>query len=296
MQTYINYRPLLSRLLLGLSGCFMALNSYAQSSQPTREVQHSIEWRGGYTGGRYVHYTDDYTPTINLFGGGSSQTGQLVEHHFKGALLGASYLHEISRPGSLRRLTLLAGLDMLAASDQLTFADGQRATLTLVAVHPHVGVESKKAGWLLRGEAGLLLGRTGYFASTSTWDILSSRTVVDTVHVVPTISLRIGWASWLVAESGYGSAGLLGLANPTWHSGVGTGFGRRSPVTLLAGITGAESTDYDDHAADRYFLQLEAAPATKCWRVNGFFTFGAGTYSRIAAQAAYRLPLCPAKR
>lgn len=92
-------------------------------------------------------------------------------------------------------------------------------------------------------------------------------------------------------EGGYGAGGVLGLANPAWQLGLGTGFGRRSPVALLVGVTGAESTDYGRRGDDHYFLQVEAGPTSHRWQVSSFFTFGAGTYSRVAAQMAYRLPL-----
>jgi hypothetical protein len=110
-----------------------------------------------------------------------------------------------------------------------------------------------------------------------------------------TVRYRAGWANWILAEGGYGAGGLMGLANPTWQSGIGTGFGPRSPVAILAGITGGESTDEDKNYSDHYFLKVEAAPLNSRWRATGFCTFGDGTYGRVALQVAYRLPLAAAK-
>lgn len=179
-------------LTLSLPAYLFALNGYAQAVGSDRNAQHSLEVRGGYTGGRFTHYTDDFTSSFNLFGGGRSQTGQLVAHRFNGLLLGADFVRESIQTGSPQKITLLAGLDVLAAADRLTFADDRRMTLSLTAAHPHAAVEISDANWLVRAEAGLLLGRVGYSASSSTLDILSTRTVVDTVQVVPSFRLRTG--------------------------------------------------------------------------------------------------------
>jgi hypothetical protein len=253
--------------------------------------QQFLELHSGYTSGRFAHYTDDYTPKIDFFGGGNSQTGQLVDHRFNGIMLGADFVQQNPRAGGRRSFSLLAGLDVLAAIDHLSFADGHRATLPLMAANPHIGASIEGARWLLRGQGGLLLGQVGYFASTTSEGLFTTHTVVDTVHVVPTFSLRGGWSNWILLDGGYGSGGLQGLANPAVHVGVGTGFGQRSPVAVLFGITSAESTDYDRTEGDYYFVQVEALPAASRWRASGFLTFADGTYSRVAIQAAYRLPL-----
>ena len=280
-------------LLLGCIGCLSGLHSLAQSRSPTPEpvVTQYLELRGGYTGGQFEHYTADYKNSIDLFGPSKPRPGQLVEHRFAGALVGVDFGREMLRPDIRRKITVLAGLDVLAASDQLTFADGHRASLPLGAVHPHFGLGLERGNLLLRADAGLLAGRVGYYEVTTSEGFLSNSTVVDTVKLVPTITFRAGWANWMLFESGYGTSGLLGLANPVWHAGLGTGFGRRSPVAVLFGITGAESTDYGNSSSDYYYLQLGATPAASRWRASGLVTLGAGSYSRIAAQVAYRLPL-----
>lgn len=278
------------RLTLALLGCLFALGCCAQPGASVSEARQYLELRGGYTGGRFAHSTDDYAPRLSLFGGGSSRTGQLVEHRFDGTLLGAEYVRETPGTKPRQTMTVRLGFDVLVAADRLTFADGRRATLPLGAAHPHLGLGLGRGQWALRGDAGLLLGRVGYYAADVSEGFLSSRTVVDTVRLVPTFAFRMGWANWLLLDGGYGATGLLGLANPAWHAGVGTGFGPRSPVALLFGTTGAESTDYNDTSSNHYFLQLEAAPSASRWRVSGFVSFGAGSYGRAAAQVAYRLP------
>jgi hypothetical protein len=281
-------------LLLGLTLSLLpVVASQAQTIDSERAAtpQRFLELHSGYSGGRFAHYTDDYAPKISLFGGGNSQTGQLVDHRFDGLLLGADFLHKTVRANGKRTITLLAGMDVLAAADRLRFADGHSATLPLIAAHPHIGAAIEGSKWLVRGQGGLLLGRVGYYASTTSEGFLSSRTVVDTVHVVPTFTLRGGFSNWILLDGGYGSGGLLGLANPVAHVGVGTGFGRRSPVAVLLGVTGAESTEREPPAGDYYFVQVEATPAASRWRASGFCTFGGDGYGRVAVQASYRLPL-----
>lgn len=286
------------RHLTAVATLLAAFPAHAQTGKPALtkpETTHTLELRGGYTSGRFAHYTNDYAPTINFFGGGNSQTGQVVDHHFNGVLLGACFVREIQQPTSSRKITMGAGLDVLTASDRLAFADGHRATLPLLAVHPNLTLGIEYNRWLLRGSAGLLLGRVGYYASTTSQGFLSNRTVVDTVNIVPTFTIRAGWHNWIMVDGGYGTDGLLGLANPAWHAGVGTGFGPRSPVAVLFGTSGAESTDYDQVSPDHYYLQLETSPKASRWRATGFFTLGASSYSRVGAKVAYRLPLFSAR-
>ena len=288
----LNFCYLLRRATLLMAGGLLALPGRAQtsptvSSAPTRQY---LVFRGGYTAGRFAHSTDDYHPIISLFGGGNSRTGQPVEHRFDGVLLGADFVQEIHRPDRKRVVSVLVGLDLLGASDRLTIGNSRRERLTLGALHPHFEVDLNTGKWLFRGGGGLLLGRVGYYGSTS-FDLLANSTVVDTVSVVPTFQTRIGWSNWIIGESGYGANGLLGLANPVWQAGIGTGFGPHSPVTVLVGATEPESADFANQEYGHGYVRLEVAPAASPWRANGFFTFGSKSYGRVALQVAYRLPL-----
>lgn len=288
----LTFCRLLRRTTLLVVGGLLALTGRGQTSPtvspaPTRQY---LVFRGGYTAGRFAHSTDDYHPIISLFGGGNSRTGQPVEHRFDGVLLGADFVQEIHRPDRKRVVTVLAGLDLLGASDRLTIGNSRRERLTLGALHPHFEVDLNTGKWLFRGGGGLLLGRVGYYGSSS-FDLLASSTIVDTVSVVPTFQTRIGWSNWIIGESGYGANGLLGLANPVWQVGIGTGFGPHSPVTVLVGATEPESADFANQEYGHGYVRLEVAPAASPWRANGFFTFGSESYGRMALQVAYRLPL-----
>ena len=295
----LNFCRLLRRATLLVAGGLLALPGRAQTSPtvspaPTRQY---LVFRGGYTAGRFAHSTDDYRPVISLFGSGNSRTGQPVEHRFDGVLLGADFAQETYFPNRKRTLTVLGGLDVLGAADRLAIGDGRRARLMLGAVHPHFELGLGTPNWQFRGGAGLLLGRVGYYGSTS-FDLFANTTIVDTVRVVPTFQTRVGWRNWVLAESGYGANGLLGLANPVWQAGIGTGFGPRSPVTLLVGVTEPESADFANQEYGHGYVRLEVAPASSAWRASGFSTFGSESYGRVALQVAYRLPLhaAPAAR
>jgi hypothetical protein len=282
---------LLLALALGVLPAFEC-QGQASGAAPTPEIQQFLAFRGGYTGGRFAHSTDDYRPSLSLFGFGSgrSRTGLPVAHRFDGVLLGADFGQEIHRPDRNRTTTIAVGLDLLAASDRLSIGTDRRDRLMLGALHPHFEAELITQNWQFRGGAGLLLGRVGYYGSTS-GGFLSSSTVVDTVTVVPTFHTRVGWRNWVLAENGYGANGLLGLANPVWQVGFGTGFGRRSPVAVIVGASMPESVAFDQQEGGFGYLRLEVAPATSPWRANGFVTFGTGSYNRVALQAAYRLRL-----
>ena len=192
------FQRLAKRLGLALPACLLALGSNAQGAlpQPTPEKRQFLEFRGGYTGGRFVHSTEDFRSSFNLFGsGGNSRPGQPVEHRFDGLLLGADFGQAKYRPDRNRTTTVLGGLDLLMANDRLSIGGSQRTRLLLGALHPHFEVGLATKNWLLRGGAGLLLGRVGYYGST-TFDLLSSPTTVDTVNVVPTFQTRVGWRDW----------------------------------------------------------------------------------------------------
>jgi hypothetical protein len=278
-----------------LLSCMCAFDSFAQTGE-VPVAQHTLELRSGYTSGQFAHYTDDYDPPLFVFlGGGRPQTGEVVEHRFNGVLFGASWRREAARDGRRWPVSVSAGIDVLTAVDRLTFATGRRVSLPLWAVHPRLGLGLEKGKWLLQAEGGVLLGRVGYFAANYDAGLFSRRTVVDTVQAVFTARSRVGWANWILAESGYGAGGLLGLANPTWQFGIGTGFGPHSPVAILTGVVNGESTDENKDYSDRYFLQVEVAPLNSRWRATGFCMFGTGTYGRVAVQVAYRLPLAAAK-
>ncbi|MBO2008881.1 hypothetical protein [Hymenobacter negativus] len=273
-------------------GALPVLNCRAQTSEaaPTAEVRPFLVFRGGYTGGRFGHSTDDFRSRFNLFGSASTRTGLPVEHRFDGLLLGADFGQEFYRPYRNRTTTITIGLDLLAASDRVRIGTDRTIRLTLGALHPHFEAGFNTKNWQFRGGVGLLLGRVGYYGSTSS-GFLSSSTTVDTATVVPTFQTRVGWRNWVLAENGYGASGLLGLANPLWQVGFGTGFGPRSPVAVIVGASMPESVAFDQQENGFGYLRLEVTPATSPWRANGFLTFGTGSYNRVALQASYRLPL-----
>ncbi|MBD2768121.1 hypothetical protein IC235_09485 [Hymenobacter sp. BT664] len=287
--------PKLGRWAALLPACLLVFNSFAQTGEAP-VIRHSLELRSGYTGGSFSHYTNDYTSSLNIFGGSPPRTREVVEHQFNGVLFGASWRHETVRADRISP-SFSVGMDVLSASDQLTFSNGRDVSLRLWAVHPRLGVDLKQGRWLLQTEGGVLVGRVGYFATEET-GFLSRSTVVDTADAVFTIRARSSWNNGLLTEVGYGAGGLLGLANPTWHAGVGMGFGPLSPIAILAGITGAKSTNEGDDSSEQYFLQIEATPPNSRWRATSFFSvfgIGTGTYGRVAVQVAYRLPLGAAK-
>ncbi|WP_152560075.1 hypothetical protein [Hymenobacter sp. IS2118] len=213
-----------------------------------------------------------------------------MEHRFNGVLLGVAFEREHHHASRGRTTSLLAGLNLLAAADQLTIGDGRRARLALGSLHPHLELGLTNKTWQLRGGFGVLVGRVGYYGSSRASYVATS-TVVDTVTAVPTFQYRLGWRNWVLVESGYGANGLLGLANPAWQAGIGTGFGPRSPFVVVLGVTEPESADFKREESGFGYLRLEMAPAASQWRASGFVTFGSASYGRLAIQAAYRLPL-----
>jgi hypothetical protein len=290
----MNCHKYLPFLLAIASTTLLAFRSQAQTPDvpSTPKIRTFLDLRGGYTGGRFAHSTDDYRSRFSIFGGGggSSRTGQPVAHRFDGVLLGADFVQEIQRPDRNRTATLSIGLDLLAASDRLRIGNDRTARLMLGALHPHFAGELITRNWQFRGGAGLLLGRVGYYGTTS-GGLLSNSTNVDTATVVPTFQTRVGWRNWVLCENGYGANGLLGLANPTWQVGFGTGFGRRSPVAVIVGASLPESVSFEQQEGGFGYVRLEAAPAASPWRANAFATFGSASYNRVALQMAYRLPL-----
>ncbi|MBF9144178.1 hypothetical protein [Hymenobacter properus] len=248
-------------------------------------------FESGYTAGRFAHSTLDYRPKIDLLGGTSPpRIGQPVEHRFDGVLFGAAFEQEYHRTDLNRTTRVLAGLDLLAASDRLTIGDGRRANLALGALHPHLAFGLTTKNWQLSGGGGVLVGRVGYYGATRSGYVTSS-TVVDTVTAVPTFQIRVGWRNWVLVENGYGTNGLFGLANPAWQTGIGTGFGPHSPVAILVGVTTPESADFKREESDFGYLRVETSPAASRWRASGFITFGSASYGRLGVQASYRLPL-----
>ena len=273
--------------LLGAAAQAQTANPEPAKTTTTR----SVELRGGYTAGRYSHSDTDYHSSFSLFGsGGSSRPGRPVEHRYDGLLLGADYVQAFRRPSG-RTNTVRVGLDVLGAADRLTIGEGRRNTLGLVAAHPHFGFETHKRKLLTRVGAGLLVGRVGYYSRSGSFDLLSTSTVVDTVRAVPALQLEMNWNHWVQYEVGYGANGLLGLANPVYTAGIGTGFGPRSPVAVVFGSTVAKSLDYANRDVEHYYARVTLAPASKPWQANAFVTFGTPEYRRVALQLAYRLPL-----
>ena len=254
------------------------------------EITRSVELRGGYTGGRYAHSTDDYHSSINLFGSSRPRTGTSVEHHFDGLMLGVDYALARHQAGSPTTTTLRLGLDVLGAADRLRIGDGRRATLALLAAHPHLSVDVLKKRWQMRVGAGLLAGRVGYYAQDGTFELLSTNTVVDTVHSVPTFQLEMNWNHWFQYEIGYGSNGLLGLANPTYFGGIGTGFGPRSPLALVIGASSAASLEYVESVTTYAYARVLVAPVGRPWQASAFATYGTAEYQRVALQVGYTLP------
>jgi hypothetical protein len=269
----------------------MATAQTAAPSPAAPPIRNSVELRTGYSAGRFSHGSSSNYSSLSLFGGDGGSYGQLVEHRFDAFLLGATFLREETNANG-RRLTLGAGLDVLGATDHLQFADGQHQVLKLGAIHPHLRLGFAGPSWETRFGAGMMLGRVGYYAKTRNQDLLASTTTVDTFKVVPTFQVRTGFRHWVLADAGYGADGLLAMANPVWHLGMGVGFGPQSPVTLLAGVTMAEAQDFSrPYENGQYYAQLEVAPASSRWQGRGFYSFGPGLYSRVALQAAYRLPV-----
>jgi hypothetical protein len=262
------------------------------STEPVQlETTRGVELRGGYTGGRYSHSTNDYHSSINLFGGsGGSRTGSAVEHRFDGLMLGADYVLGQHRPGRPTTTTLRVGLDVLGAADRLRIGDGRRTTVNLLAAHPHFSIDVQKNRWQTRVGVGMLVGRVGYYAQDGSFDLLSTNTVVDTVHTVPTFQLEMSWNHWFQYETGYGSNGLLGLANPTYYGGVGTGFGPRSPLALVVGVSSAASLEYERAVSSFAYTRVILAPAGRPWQASAFVTYGSAQYQRTALQVGYKLP------
>lgn len=297
MRHALALRPFFSTFLLvvGLiKGILNTLPARAQTGSEGRlipGITHAVVLRGGYTAGRFSHSTDDYRPSLNLFGSGNNgRTGYAVGHRFYGALLGADYSQESHRPGSTRTIALLAGLDVLGATDRLTIGNNRQATLRLGAVHPHFGLGLRTKHWALNAGFGVLAGRLGYYGATTS-GLVSDATVIDTVSVRPTFHLQAGYNNWVLLESGYGANGLLGLANPVWTAGLGTGFGPSSSVALLVGVTEPESTDFATAVGGFGYARLLLAPRKSQWQATAFVTFGSQAYGRAALQASYRLPL-----
>ena len=269
-------------------------NAHGQTGkpEPTKiETTHRVELRGGYTGGRFSHSTEDTHTYISLFGGGgNSHPGVAVEHQFDGLMLGADYALAQHRLGRPTTTTLRVGLDVLSAADRLRIGDGRRATLGLLAAHPHVSVDIQKKRWQTRVGVGMLVGRVGYYGQGGSFDLLSTNIVVDTVHIVPTFQLEMNWNHWVQYEIGHGANGLLGLANPTFTFGVGTGFGPHSPIALVVGVSGASSLNFERTEDSFTYARVLLAPAGKLWQANAFATFGSSQYQRVALQVGYTLP------
>lgn len=295
--------PFVPTALVALAaGLLAAAPVQAQPITPVAaqvETTHGIELRGGYTGGRFSHSTDDYHPKFDIFsigiGTGSSsgsglRPGSAVEHRFDGLMLGADYVlgqHRLGRPTTT---TLRVGLDVLGAADHLRIGDGRRATLNLFAAHPHLSIDVQKNRWQTRAGVGLLVGRVGYYAQDGSDGLLSHYTVVDTVHTVPTLQFEMNWNHWLQCETGYGSNGLLGLANPTYYGGVGTGFGSRSPLALVVGVSSAASIAYEGSVSSFTYARVVLAPTGRPWQASAFVTFGSAQYQRAALLVGYKLP------
>lgn len=268
--------------------------AHAQTGKPEPaqlEITRGVELRGGYTGGRFSHSSEDIHSSFNLFGsGGNSRPGVAVEHRFDGLMLGADYVLGQHRPGRPTTTTLRVGLDVLGAADRLRIGDGRRATVSLLAAHPHFSINVQKHRWQTRVGAGMLVGRVGYYAQEGSFDLLSTNIVVDTVHIVPTCQFETNWNHWLQLETGYGSNGLLGLANPTYYGGVGTGFGPRSPLALVVGVSSAASLEYDRAVSTFGYARVVLAPAGRPWQASAFVTYGSAQYQRMALQVGYQLP------
>ncbi|MBF9220906.1 hypothetical protein [Hymenobacter ruricola] len=267
--------------------------AHAQTGSPEPakiETSRSVELRGGYTSGRFSHGTEDIHSSFSLFGGGgNSRPGVAVEHRFDGLLLGADYALAQHRPGR-STTTLRVGLDVVSAADRLRIGDGRRATVGLLAAHPHMSVDIQKNRWQTRVGVGMLVGRVGYYGQEKSFDLLSTNIVVDTVRAVPTFQFEMNWNHWVQYELGYGGNGLLGLANPTSYLGVGTGFGPRSPLALVVGVSSAASLNFERSASSFTYARVALAPAGKPWQANAFATFGSGQYQRMAVQVGYTLP------
>ncbi|MCI1187205.1 hypothetical protein MON38_07210 [Hymenobacter sp. DH14] len=268
------------------------VRAQAVGAEPaTIETTRSFEVRGGYTGGRFSHSTDDFHSSISLFGGsGSSRTGFPVEHRYDGLMLGGDYVLAQHRPDRPSITTLRVGLDVLGAADRLRIGDGRRATVALLAAHPHFSFELQRHKWQTRVGVGMLVGRVGYYGQDQGFDLLATNTVVDTVNVVPTFSLEMNWNHWVQYEAGYGANGLLGLANPTYYGGLGTGFGPRSPLALVVGVSSAASLAYNQAVSSFAYSRLTLAPAGRPWQASAFATFGSAQYQRVALQVGYKLP------
>ncbi|MDB5235326.1 MAG: hypothetical protein JWR44_2319 [Hymenobacter sp.] len=281
--------------VLAMLPAFLAtapVRAQAVSPEPPKtETGRSVELRGGYTGGRFSHSTDDYHSSFSLFGGGGgSRTGSAVEHRYDGLMLGADYVIAQHRTGSPTTTALRVGLDVLGAADRLRIGDGRRATMGLLAVHPHFSIDVQRRRWQTRAGLGMLVGRVGYYAEDASFDLLATNTVVDTVNVVPTFHLEMNWNHWLQYEVGYGANGLLGLANPAYYGGVGTGFGPRSPLALVVGVSSAASLEYERPVSSFTYTRLTLAPASQPWQASAFATFGSAQYQRVALQVGYKLP------
>ena len=268
-----------------------SVRAQAVGPEPVQlETTRGFELRGGYTSGRFSHNTDDHRAKFDLFGGGgSSRKGFPVEHRYDGLLLGADYMLTQHRTGRPSTTTLRVGLDVLGAADRLRIGDGRRATVGLLAAHPHFGLELQRRRWQTNVGVGLLVGRVGYYERETSFDILATNTVVDTVSTVPTFQLEMNWNHWVQYEAGYGAQGLLGLANPVYTFGVGTGFGPRSPLAVVVGVTLPESSDFANREGQYTYARIVLAPAGRPWQATTFATFGSAQYQRVALQMSYRL-------
>lgn len=281
----------IAALLPALLATTLAHAQTGKSEPAKLETSSSIELRGGYTGGRFSHSSEDVHSSFNLFGGGgNSRPGVAVEHRFDGLMLGADYALAQHRPGRPTVTTLRAGLDVLGAADRLRIGTGRRATLGLLAAHPHISIDVQKNRWQTRVGVGVLVGRVGYYGQEGSFDLLSTNIVVDTVRAVPTFQLEMNWHHWFQYEIGYGANGLLGLANPTSYLGVGTGFGPRSPLALVVGVSSAASLNFERSASSFGYARVVLAPAGRPWQANVFATYGSAQYQRMALQVGYTLP------
>ena len=292
-RTPFTPRPLAAAVaLLGAGLATPAAHAQTTAPEPAKlETSHGFELRGGYTSGRFSHSTADTHSSFNLFGGGGNpRPGFPVEHRYDGLLLGADFVQTQHRTGRPSTLVFRAGLDVLGATDRLRISNGRRATVGLLAAHPHFSLELQRRRWTTRAGAGLLAGRVGYYGQEGSFDLLSTNIVVDTVNVVPTFQFETGWNHWLQIETGYGANGLLGLANPAYYAGVGTGFGPRSPLTLVVGATSAASLNYERTLSSLWYGRLALAPAGRPWQASLFATLGTAQYQRVALQVGYKLP------
>ncbi|WP_216688452.1 hypothetical protein [Hymenobacter siberiensis] len=264
----------------------------AVGSEPAPlEITHGVELRGGYTGGRYSHSTDDFHSSLSIFnGGGNARTGSAVEHRFDGLMLGADYVIGQHRPGRPTTTTLRVGLDVLGAADRLRIGDGRRATLNLLAAHPHFSIDVQRNRWQTRVGVGVLAGRVSYYAQEGSFDLLSTNITVDMVHAVATFQLEMNWNHWFQYEVGYDSNGLLGMVNPVSYGGVGTGFGPRSTLALVVGVSSTASLEYQSPVSSFAYSRVVLAPTGRPWQASAFITYGSELYQRTALQGGYKLP------